>query len=78
MAILKRHNFSSTSEALDPYHASLLDELVDADIAAIGEELAGLDAPKSSKVEAKEKPKLEPLLAEFPRTVIEYEPAQTH
>lgn len=79
LAILKRHKYSRTSEALalDQHQASLLDELMGADIAAIEEELAGLDAPESPKAEAKKKPKREPLPAEFPRTVIEHEPDNT-
>ena len=37
MAVLKRWKFGRSSEQLDQAHASLLDEAIDADIAAIEE-----------------------------------------
>lgn len=46
MAVLKRYQFGKRSEQLDSTQASLLDESVDADIAAIEEELAQLVAEK--------------------------------
>ena len=56
--------------------ASLLDDLLDTDIAAIEAELAALQpAPTSS--EARQKPKRAPLPAQFPRTLIHHEPDNT-
>ncbi|WP_217426264.1 transposase, partial [Pandoraea terrigena] len=42
MAMIKRYQFGKRSEQLDSTQASLLDESIDADIAAIEEELAQL------------------------------------
>lgn len=76
IALLKRHRFAKRSEQLNPAQASLLDDLLDTDIAAIEAELAALQpAPASS--EARQKPKRAPLPAQFPRTLIHHEPDNT-
>ena len=76
IALLKRHRFAKCSEQLNPAQASLLDDLLDTDIAAIEAELAALQpAPTSS--EARQKPKCAPLPAQFPRTLIHHEPDNT-
>lgn len=75
LAILKRHHFGKSSEALNTHQTSLLDELVDADIAAVEMELAGpVDSqPKTEK----RQPKRSPLPPELPRVIIEHEPDNT-
>ena len=45
MAILKRHKFARTSEALNPHQRSLLDDLINEDMAGIEEQLAPGDDP---------------------------------
>ncbi|QIL91530.1 IS66 family transposase [Microbulbifer sp. SH-1] len=74
LAILKRHRFGKSSEGLNAHQASLLDELVQADIAAIEMELSRADT--RAKLE-KRQPKRAPLPAELPRQVIEHEPDST-
>ncbi|TFB37143.1 IS66 family transposase [Pseudomonas sp. F01002] len=77
IAQLKRFKFAKRSEQLNPEQASLLDDLIDTDIAAIEAELQALQtAPAQS--ETKQKPKRAALPAEFPRTVIHHEPHNTH
>jgi transposase len=77
MAVLKRYQFGKRSEQLDSAQASLLNESVDADIAAIEEELAELSAKPAVAIEATQKPKRAPLPANLPRTVIHHEPEST-
>ncbi len=71
LAILKRHRFGQRSEALNPDQASLLDDLVDADIAAIEQELAEVTPGKPRE---KQQPRRQALPPELPRTVINHEP----
>ncbi len=76
LAILKRHKYAQRSEQMNDLQASLLDELVEGDLAAIEIELAELtvvDAP----AQAKKQPKRAPLPAELPRTLIHHEPENT-
>ncbi|MFC6632369.1 IS66 family transposase [Microbulbifer taiwanensis] len=75
LAILKRHHFGKSSEALNTHLASLLDELVDADIAAVEMELAG--PAESTPQSAKRQPKRSSLPPELPRRIIEHEPEHT-
>src|SRR3546814_3980617 len=61
---------------MNPDQASLLDDLIDTDIAAIEPELQALQiAPATT--EKKQKPKRTALPAEFPRTLIHHEPDNT-
>ncbi len=74
---LKHLKFAKRSEQMIPEQASLLDDLIDTDIAAIEAELQALQiAPDAT--EEKQKPKRTALPAEFPRTLIHYEPGNTH
>lgn len=76
IAILKRHKFAKRSEQLSPDQGSLLDDLLDTDIAAIEAELKAANPP-AAPAEPRNKPKRAPLPPQFPRTVIRHEPANT-
>ncbi|WP_183135497.1 IS66 family transposase zinc-finger binding domain-containing protein, partial [Pseudomonas syringae] len=77
IALLKRFKFAKRSEQLSPDQASLLDDLIDTDIAAIEAELeALLPAPVEAKV--RQQPKRAPLPPQFPRTLIHHEPDNSH
>ena len=76
IAILKRHKFAKRSEQLSPDQGSLLDDLLDTDIAAIEAELKEVNPPPAP-AEARQKPKRAPLPPQFPRTVIRHEPENT-
>ena len=77
IAQLKRFKFAKRSEQLSPEQASLLDDLIDTDIAAIEAELQALQTAPTP-TEAKQKPKRAALPPEFPRTLIHHEPDNTH
>lgn len=76
IAILKRHKFAKRSEQLSPDQGSLLDDLLDTDIAAIEAELKAANPP-TAPAEPRQKPKRAPLPSQFPRTVIHHEPENT-
>lgn len=77
-AILKRHKYARRSETLNQQQCSLLDELIDADIGAIEEELARAKEQVTEKPrENKARPKRTPLPPELPRITIEHEPDDT-
>lgn len=77
IALLKRFKFAKRSEQLSPDQASLLDDLIDTDIAAIEAELEALQpAPVEAKV--CQQPKRAPLPPQFPRTLIHHEPDNSH
>jgi len=75
LAILKRHRFGRRSEGISPDQGSLLDELVEGDIAAIEAELPAPVAPASTQ--PAQQPRRQPLPPELPRTVIAHEPDNT-
>ena len=77
IAQLKRLKFAKRSEQMNPEQASLLDDLIDTDIAAIEAELQALQTAPTA-TEKKQKPKRTALPAEFPRTLIHHEPDNTH
>lgn len=77
MAMLKRYQFGRRSEQLDSTQASLLDESIDADIAALEEELAQLSSKPAVPADVAQKPKRSPLPANLPRRVIAHEPDST-
>jgi transposase len=76
IAILKRHKFAKRSEQLSPDQGSLLDDLLDTDIAAIEAELKAANPP-AAPAEPRQQPKRAPLPPQFPRTVIHHEPENT-
>lgn len=61
---------------MSPEQASLLDDLIDTDIAAIEAELESL-LPTQAPTQEKQKPKRRALPSEFPRTLIHHEPNNT-
>jgi hypothetical protein len=73
IAQLKRLKFAKRSEQMNPEQASLLDDLIDTDIAAIEAELQALQAVTAA-AQKKQKPKRTTLPVEFPRTLIHHEP----
>ncbi|MBX8590890.1 IS66 family transposase, partial [Pseudomonas cichorii] len=77
IAQLKRLKFAKRSEQMNPEQASLLDNLIDTDIAAIEAELQALQTVPAA-TEKKQKPKRTALPPEFPRTLIHHEPDNTH
>ena len=77
LAILKRHRFGRRSETMNPDQASLLDELTDADIAAIEAELAATAPVAPANPVTKQQPKRKALPPELPRTLITHEPDNT-
>ncbi len=76
IALLKRYKFAKRSEQLSPDQISLLDELIDTDIAAIEAELKAL-RPAPVIAQPRQQPKRAPLPAQFPRTLIHHEPDNT-
>jgi transposase len=77
LALLKRHAFGKRSEQLNVLQISLLDEVVDADIAAIEAELEELATPATPPV-TKQKPKRQSLSDDLPRVEIRHEPESEH
>ena len=78
MAVLKRWKFGRHREHLDTAQLSLLDETLDADIAAIELELQRLRTPEGIlPVAAPVAPKRLPLPAHLPRIDIHHDPEQT-
>jgi transposase len=78
LAVLKRWKFGKSREHLDPAQASLLDEAIDGDIAAIEVELEQL-APAGAKPSTapRTQPKRMPLPANLPRREVGHEPDST-
>ncbi|WP_165671677.1 IS66 family transposase zinc-finger binding domain-containing protein, partial [Metapseudomonas otitidis] len=76
IAWFKRHKFAKRSEQLSPDQSSLLDDLLDTDIAAIEAELKAVNPPVA-QAEPRQQPKRTALPAQFPRTVIRHEPENT-
>lgn len=77
MAILKRHKFARTSEALNPHQRSLLDDLINEDMAGIEEQLAQHDVALGSDPKPKSQPRRAPLPPELPRAIIPHDPDST-
>jgi len=77
MAVLKRWKFGRSREQLDAAQASLLDETIDADIAAIEQELQNLAPPTTPAKEPRQQPKRAALPPELPRVDLHHEPDST-
>jgi len=76
MAVLRRWKFAARSEQLHGTQRSLLDETLEADLAAIAVELAALTSPERVQPR-KDTPRRSPLPAHLPRVDVRHEPAQT-
>jgi transposase len=77
IAVLKRWKFGRSREQLDAAQASLLDETIDADIAAIEQELQDLVPAAKADPETSKQPKRAALPAELPRVDVQHEPDST-
>jgi transposase/polyhydroxyalkanoate synthesis regulator phasin len=77
MAVLKRWKFGRSREQLDAGQARLLDETIDADIAAIEQELQDLAPPANTAKEPRQQPKRAALPPELPRVELHHEPDST-
>ena len=62
---------------VSPDQASLLDDLIDTDIAAIEAELEALQ-PAAVEAKVRQQPKRAALPSQFPRTLIHHEPENSH
>ena len=76
MAVLKRLKFAAKSEAFNAEQKSLIEETVDADLAALAKELESLRREKKAP-EDKQQPKREKLPANLPRREVHHEPENT-
>jgi len=77
LATLKRWKFGRSSELLNAGQVSLLDETIDADIAAIEEELKELAPAPKTDTQPRQQPKRAALPAGLPRVDIHHEPDST-
>jgi transposase len=77
LVTLKRWKFGRSSELLNASQISLLDETMDADIAAIEEELKELTPAAKTEVAPRQQPKRAALPAGLPRVAIHHEPDTT-
>jgi transposase len=77
MAVLKGWKFGRSREQLGATQASLLDETIDADIAAIEQELQDLASAAKTDTQTRQQPKRAALPAELPRVDIQHEPDST-
>ncbi len=77
-ALLKRMKFAAQSERFDPGQKSLLEDEIEADLAAVATEIDALqEAQAPAKAEEKKVPKRAPLPANLPRREIRHEPEST-
>jgi transposase len=77
LATLKRWKFGRSSELLNASQISLLDETIDADIAAIEQELTALTPAAKAPTQARQQPKRAALPAGLARVDIHHEPDST-
>ena len=77
LATLKRWKFGRSSELLNADQISLLDETIDADIAAIEQELKNLAPTPKTAAAPRQQPKRAALPAGLPRVDIHHEPDST-
>jgi len=76
MAVLKQLKFAAKSEAFTAEQKSLIEETLDADLAALAKEIEQLQIQKKAP-EDKQQPKREKLPAHLPRREIRHEPEST-
>ena len=75
-ALLKRMKFAAKSEHFNVEQRSLLEDEIEADLAAVSEEIAELQ-PIPTATPVRGAPKRQPLSAELPRREIRHEPNST-
>ncbi len=75
---LKRLKFAKRNEQINPEQASLLDDLIDTDIAAIEAELQALQMASAATDKKKVKAQAYGITGRFPRTLIHHEPDNNH
>ena len=75
-ALLKRMKFAAQSERFNAEQRSLLEDEIEADLAAVAVEIEQLQPPAAAP-EAKQQPKRQPLPAHLPRREIRHEPEST-
>jgi transposase len=77
-ALLKRMKFATQSERFNPEQKSLLEDEIEADLAAVATEIDALqEAQAPAKAEEKRAPKRSPLPANLPRREMRHEPDST-
>ena len=76
MAVLKRLKFAAKSEAFNAEQKSLLEETIDADLAALQAELDKV-LPRDKGTAEKKQPKRQALPAHLPRREVHHEPEST-
>jgi transposase len=76
MAVLKRLKFAARSEAFNAQQKSLIEETLDADLAALAAEIE-IHQPTKPAPEDKRQPRREKLPAHLPRREIRHEPEDT-
>ncbi len=75
-ALLKRMKFAAQSERYNVEQRSLLEDEIEADLAAVAVEIEQLQPPTAAP-EVKQQPKRQPLPANLPRREIRHEPEST-
>ena len=75
-ALLKRMKFAAQSERFNAEQRSLLEDEIEADLAAVAHEIEQLQPPAAAP-DAKQQPKRQPLPANLPRREIRHEPEST-
>jgi transposase len=75
-AVLKRLKFAAQSERFNAEQRSLLEEALDADLQAVGEEIERL-APADPAARERQQAKRQPLPANLPRREVRHEPDST-
>lgn len=76
-ALLKRMKFAAQSERFNTEQRSLLEEEIDADLAAVADAIATLNAEQPAALANKQQAKRQPLPANLPRREIRHEPDST-
>lgn len=74
MAVLKRLKFAARSEAFNAEQTSLIEEAIDADLAALAQEI---EQRVPTKPGSRQQPRREKLPAELPRREVRHEPDST-
>ena len=76
-ALLKRMKFAAQSERFNAEQRSLLEDEIEADLAAVAIEIEQLQPPAAPAPQAKQQPKRHPLPTHLPRREIRHEPEST-